>query len=75
MTLQGGSGYGMSSEPGHSNRVFSVKFHPNDPEVRSVRNASPEWDHSSTFMYVALKDQDFSCLSLSRIFAAIESEK
>lgn len=32
--LQGGSGYGSSSAPGHSNRIFAVKFHPEDPEVR-----------------------------------------
>ena len=32
--LQGGSGYGSSSAPGHSNRVFAIKFHPEDPEVQ-----------------------------------------
>ncbi|CAM9233946.1 unnamed protein product, partial [Sphacelaria rigidula] len=32
-TLQGGSGYGTSSAAGHSNRVFAVKFHPDDPEA------------------------------------------
>lgn len=31
--LQSGSGYGTSSAPGHSNRVFALKFHPEDPEV------------------------------------------
>lgn len=40
-TLQGGSGYGTSSAPGHSNRVFALKFHPDDPEVG--KPSAPSW--------------------------------
>lgn len=52
--LQGGSGYGSSSAPGHSNRVFAVKFHPEDPEVRVrwgllIAWLTPTW----TFLSVA----------------------
>ncbi|CAM9191239.1 unnamed protein product [Ectocarpus sp. 6 AP-2014] len=43
--LQGGSGYGSSSAPGHSNRVFAVKFHPEDPEVLLTAG----WDNTVQF--------------------------
>ncbi|CAM9250842.1 unnamed protein product [Pylaiella littoralis] len=43
--LQGGSGYGSSSAPGHSNRVFAVKFHPEDPEVLLTGG----WDNTIQF--------------------------
>lgn len=49
-TLQGGSGYGTSSAPGHSNRVFALKFHPDDPEVR----------HSAGFCYFLTITDDWA---------------
>lgn len=44
-TLQGGSGYGSSSAAGHSNRVFAIKFHPDDPEVLLTGG----WDNTIQF--------------------------
>jgi len=31
--MERGMGFGPQSAPGHSNRIFCVKFHPNDPNV------------------------------------------
>lgn len=33
VTMQGGTGYSMKSTPGHSNRIFSVKFLPSDENL------------------------------------------
>ena len=40
--MKGNAGYGVSSAAGHSNRVFSVKWHPDDPNV--VLSAG--WDNT-----------------------------
>ncbi|GMH84844.1 hypothetical protein TL16_g10044 [Triparma laevis f. inornata] len=40
--LQRGMGFGPSAAPGHSNRVFAVKFHPNDHNVL----ISGGWDNT-----------------------------
>jgi WD40 repeat protein len=33
VSMERGQGYGPMASTGHSNRVFSVKFHPGDPNV------------------------------------------
>ncbi|CAM9514278.1 unnamed protein product, partial [Phaeothamnion confervicola] len=45
LCMEGGTGYGASSTPGHSNRVFALKFHPTDPEM--VLTAG--WDNTVQF--------------------------
>ncbi|CAM9158576.1 unnamed protein product, partial [Discosporangium mesarthrocarpum] len=45
MILQGGTGYGTSSTPGHSNRVFALRFHHDDPEVLLTGG----WDNTVQF--------------------------
>ncbi|KAH8074772.1 WD repeat-containing protein [Aureococcus anophagefferens] len=41
-TLKGGSGYGIKASAGHSNRIFSCKFHPTDPNLV----VSGGWDNT-----------------------------
>ena len=41
-TLKGGSGYGIKASAGHSNRIFSCKFHPTDPNLL----VSGGWDNT-----------------------------
>jgi len=31
--LSGGNGYSANSTPGHSNRIFALKYHPTDPNI------------------------------------------
>jgi WD40 repeat protein len=33
LTMKGGMGYSIKSTPGHSNRIFTCKFHPNDENI------------------------------------------
>jgi hypothetical protein len=33
VSMQGGTGYSTYSTPGHSNRIFSLKFYPLDPNM------------------------------------------
>jgi len=40
--MERGSGFGPNAAPGHSNRIFAVKFHPTDPSVL----LSGGWDNT-----------------------------
>jgi WD40 repeat protein len=40
--MERGMGFGPQSAPGHSNRIFSIKFHPSDPNVL----ISGGWDNT-----------------------------
>lgn len=40
--MRGGSGHGVTSAAGHSNRIFSVKFHPDQPNMI----VSGGWDNT-----------------------------
>jgi len=33
VAMEGGTGYSTHSTPGHSNRIFSVKFHPSENDI------------------------------------------
>ena len=40
--MERGSGFGPNAAPGHSNRIFALKFHPTDPSVL----LSGGWDNT-----------------------------
>lgn len=42
LTMKGGMGYSIKSTPGHSNRIFTCKFHPNDENTI----VSGGWDNT-----------------------------
>ena len=41
-SMKGGGGYGPSVSAGHSNRIFSIKFHPSDENIL----VSGGWDNT-----------------------------